>query len=250
MIDAHMHCYFKNGDGQFKKINSVFEKENIDKAVLYLIEDNIFEKEIINLDFGNKVILGVMLDPRDKKLEKKLKILKEKGIKFIKLLPYEQRIYYEDFDCVVQFALLIQKYDMILTICGSYGSKDVFRTNGVELAAYILKAGFKNPLIIAHGGMVRQLEVHSLMCEYENLYFDLSFSILYWWGSHVIDDIFFTIKKANFEHIFWGSDYPDCSYENAKLYFEKFCDKYNISQDNKKKLLETNFEKFYEEFIK
>ena len=250
MIDSHLHLNYQDEENPLKQLKTVMKEENIEKAILYLINDNEYEKELVNIGCGDEIIIGVMLNPLDSDVENKLHCLKNRGIKIIKILPYEQKLHYENFDRIVKFAMLVQKYDMILSICGSYGSRDIFETNGVELAAKVLNAGFDRPLIIAHGGMVRQLEVHSLMCEYSNLFMDLSFTISYWWGTHIIDDVFFTVRKNGFNRVFWGSDYPYCPYEDAKTYFNMFCEKYDISSRDREKLLSENFKLFYEEYLK
>lgn len=252
MIDAHMH-WPKEGSNFEEKIrllNNNMNMQNIEKGILYLIDDCDYIDENYKLNFGTNIIPSIALNIFEGDIDEKLDNVQKYGIKIIKILPYEQGIHYEHFKQVCEYAKKIQERNMILTICGSYGSKDVFKTNGVELAAAVLNSGFVNPLIVAHGGMVRQLEVHSLMCEFRNLYVDLSFTIPYWWGSHIIDDLYFMLKKDNFEHAFWGSDYPYQSYELAIQYFKKFCNKYDISQANREKILKKNFEKFYEEFIK
>ena len=138
---------------------------------------------------------------------------------------------------------------MALTICGAYGSKDIYATNGVDLAERILHEGFQNPLIIAHAGMVRILDAFSLMREYQNLYVDISFTIPFWWGSHVIQDLYFVAQNMNFERIFWGSDYTNHSFEEALAKFDLFCKKYQISDENRKKMLEENFSRFYQEYL-
>lgn len=252
MIDAHLHCDFteEKKEQQLQFLKKTMWEHNITRAVLYLISDRDYEKENYLLDFGTNIIPSIMLNPKDTQIDQKLMTLKKSGIKMLKLLPYEQQLFYEDYDRVCDYAMKVQEQDMILTVCGSYGSKDVYRTNGVELAARILAAGFQNPLIIAHGGMVRLLDTHSLMCEYPNLFIDISFTIPYWWGSHVIEDLNFVIQRAKYERVFWGSDYPYHSFEDEIHYFELFCKKFQISPQNRDKLLSGNFEKFYEEYLK
>lgn len=252
MIDAHMHLPDRGKDASEKIhiLRQEMKAHNIEKGLLYLIDEKDYELGVYKLDFGKEIIPSIALDFRDVDIEKKLDHVHGSGINSVKILPYEQKIYYEQYDKVCDYAMKVQERSMILTICGAYGSKDVFRTNGVELAARILNAGFTNPLIVAHGGMVRQLEIHSLMCEFDNLYVDTSFTIPYWWGSHVIDDLYFLLEKDNYCHAFWGSDYPGHSFELSQKYFDLFCEKYHISDENRKKLMSDNFNNFYEEYLK
>lgn len=252
MTDAHIHCHFTKGgkNSQIAELKNAMQEKDISRGILYLIDEQDYMDRNFALDFGDSLIPAIALDPRDPSIDRKLEDIRSCGVKIVKLLPYEQQIFHKDFDAVYDYAQKVQARGMILTICGSYGSKDVYRTNGVELAAAVLQAGFENPLIVAHGGMVRQLDTHSLMCEYPNLYMDISFTIPYWWGSHVIEDLHFVMEKSNYERIFWGSDYPYHSFEEELEYFERFCKTYGVSRKNREKLLCGNFEAFYDAHLK
>lgn len=252
MIDAHIHHHFTVGSEQqeLENLKGILKAQGIKKSILYLIDDNDIADKNYMLPFGKRIIPSVMLNPKDRQVSEQLLDIKRAGIKMIKLLPYEQQLYYEDYPLVCDFAQQIQEQKMVLTICGSYGSKDVYKTNGVELAAAVLNSGFTNPLILAHGGMVRQLDAYSLMVEYPNLYMDLSFTIKYWWGSHIIQDIYFTLNKFNFMRAFYGSDYPNMTLKEAREYFDRFCDMFEIAEKDRKKLLEGNFKRFYHDFLR
>lgn len=252
MIDTHLHCHFTKGrqNSEITELKKAMEERGISKGILYLIEEADYTERNFALDFGACLIPAIALDPRDPRIDEKLEDVRRHGVKIIKLLPYRQQIFCEAFDVVCDYAKKVQELGMVLTICGSYGSKDVYRTNGVELAARILNAGFENPLILAHGGMVRQLDTHSLMCEYPNLYMDISFTIPYWWGSHVIQDLHFVMEKNQYERIFWGSDYPYHSFEEELEYFDRFCAAYGVSAQNREKMLFGNFETFYAAYLK
>lgn len=252
IIDAHIHCHLtrNNKEQQIAIMKADMQNNNINKALLYLIDDDDFKENNFKLNFGENIIVSVAIDPRKAAIESDICDLKESGVRLLKLLPYEQQILYKDFDMVCDFAKTAEKYGMMLCICGSYGSKDVYNTNGVELAAKILKNGFNRPLIIAHGGMVRQLDTASLMREYDNLFIDTSFTIKYWWGSHVIEDFRFVMEMFDYDRIFYGSDYPYHSFEESMKYFNMFCDKYQVTQENKNKLLYKNFEKFADKYLR
>ena len=244
--DAHLHCSLKGNhkQEQIKQLEDEMSRYHIQKGVLYLIDENDFTEKNYALDWGNHIIPGIMLDPNDNRADVKLEELIRCHFRLVKLLPYEQKLLYKDYAAVCRYTQKLQEYGMALTICGAYGSEYIYATNGVDLAERILREGFQNPLIIAHGGMVRILDVFSLMQEYQNLYMDLSFTIPFWWGSHVIQDLYFVMAKLNYERIFWGSDYPNHSFEEGLSKFDLFCETYQISNKNKQKILAENFNCF------
>lgn len=249
MIDAHMHYKFNNkNENEIIEIKRDMESFGIDKAILYMIDSEDFYKGNFKYDFGNKIIKGIVLDPRDLDIEKKLLEVKKYNVKLIKILPYEQSLFRKDYPKVCELAKLIQANNMVLTICGSYGTKFVFDTNGVEMAAEVLKSGYTGPLIIAHGGMVKCFEAYSLMAECPNVYIDVSFTISYWWGSRLVDDLAFIMKKMDYKRIFWGSDTIH-NFETEIKKFNEFCEKYNISYNDVERIKEKNFLHFEEEFL-
>lgn len=257
MTDAHIHHEFQSvtpegAQRELDHLERCLVERGIDKAVLYMIYDGDISLERYKLDFGERIIPSCMLDPRGSEdtLDKQLASLRESGVKMLKLLPYEQRLLRGDYPAVADYALLAQKYDMAITMCASYGSTNLYNTNGVELAAYILECGFTNPLIIAHGGMVKVLDTYSLMDVYENLYMDISFTLPFWKGSTVIQDYAFVLKKLSFERTFYGSDYPYVTMEEALEVFDWFCDTYNVDSAARDMLLRANFEKFEQRFLR
>lgn len=256
MIDTHIHHTFKaetveDAQKELDELKLVLSGYEIEQAVLYMIGDHDFERGFYKLDFGEKIIPSCMLDPRlpAPVLEEQIAACCKAGVRMLKLLPYEQHIMKEEYPLVAAFAQIVQRFEMTLTICCAYGSEDIYNTNGVELAAYILERGFTNPLILAHGGMVRVLDTYSLMREYENLYMDISFTLPFWKGSSVIQDYAFVLKRLSCERTFYGSDYPYISMEDSIQSFDWFCKEYQFSAKEKEMLLETNFKAFREEFL-
>ncbi|NBH15677.1 hypothetical protein D3Z36_16325 [Lachnospiraceae bacterium] len=250
IIDAHLHCSLHGTDKEMRlrQLKMEMDKFGIKKAILYFIDDNDFDEKNYAHNLDKHIIPGMMLHPNDNSADAKLKELKRHNIRLIKLLPYEQKLLYQDYDTVCKFTKMVQEHGMALTICAAYGSKYIYATNGVELAERVLRNGFEGPLIIAHGGMVRVLDVLALMQEYQNLYIDISFTIPFWWESHVIQDLYFVMKHLNYKRIFWGSDYPNYSLEEALSKFYLFCKKYNISAADQAQLLSGNFNSFYQKY--
>ena len=255
MIDAHIHHTFQaetveGAQKELDELKLVLSRYEIEQAILYMIGDHDFERGFYKLDFGEKIIPSCMLDPRlpAPVLEELLAACCKAGVRILKLLPYEQHIMRTEYPLVAAFAQIVQRFGMMLTICCAYGSVDIYNTNGVELAAYILERGFTKPLILAHGGMVRVLDAYALMDIYDNLYMDISFTLPCWKGSSVIQDYAFVLKRLCVR-AFYGSDYPYVSMEDSIQSFDWFCKKYQFSAKEKEMLLKTNFKVFREEFL-
>lgn len=172
----------------------------------------------------------------------------EKGIKIIKILPYDQKITREEYSNVIEVAEFAQEKGMILTICSTYGSKLLFETSGVELTT-IIKKKADIPIILAHGGGPKIFDAMSIAFEYDDIFLDLSFSLMFWWGSSVIKDYAFAIKKLESNKCFYGSDYPYVDFNKSLDFFLKLIKKYKFSEEEKNNLLYSNFNKLKKDYL-
>ncbi|WP_167955992.1 amidohydrolase family protein [Anaerosporobacter faecicola] len=242
MIDAHFHYDFTNDSKlDLNNIEKIMNDNSIEKILLHIIDPCLSVKQLCNITWPTNIIPSVMLNPLEKICSLELEKLKNHNIRFVKILPYEQNIDYKDFPKILEYAKKIQEYNMCLVICAAYGSKNIYKTNGIHLAEYLLGNGIISPLIVAHGGMTKVLDTLLLMEEYPNLFMDISFSLYYWWGSTVIQDYAFVIKKMSGKRIFYGSDYPNVTIEQSLNIFKDFCYKYDINSSIQQNILNSNF---------
>lgn len=274
MFDSNIHLLEINDEGinspddiinQLKKrFNSMKRREikdeltnlsnklscnQIKKGLIYILDENWEHHDWFPINFPNNIIPGVIIDPFSKNIDVQLNKLEKNNIHFIKILPYEQHIFKNNYKKVFDFAKKLKKRNIVLTVCCAYGSRYLYKTNGVELVAYLLNKGIDSPIIMAHGGMIKVLDAMSLMLEFSNLYMDVSFSISYWKESRILDDYNFALKKLKYKRIFYGSDYPYIDFEKSINDFHQFSDKYNLSTIDKNKILHNNFKIFLSEII-
>jgi predicted TIM-barrel fold metal-dependent hydrolase len=80
--------------------------------------------------------------------------------------------------------------------------------NPLDFAA-LGRACPRTRIVIGHMGGHRVLDFMMLAKRIPNLFFDLSFSLLYYRGSSVCQDIIYAIRSMKGQRIFYGSDYPD-----------------------------------------
>lgn len=66
-------------------------------------------------------------------------------------------------------------------------------------------------IIIAHMGGHHVIDFMMLAKRLPNIYFDISFSLLYYQTSSVPVDMVYAMRSMRFERILYGSDYPDRS---------------------------------------
>lgn len=256
IIDSHVHLYQKPDlekefhisqepvEKLLEGLSNKITKEKINQALVYILDSKFLS---LNLKVPKNLIIASVIR-LNKNHSEDLKKAFAQGIKVIKILPYEQKISRKIYPEIVKIAKLAKKKKMILSICSTYGSKLVYATNGVELAAYI-KTKVDIPIILAHAGGPKIFDAMILALEYEDVFLDLSFSLKSWWGSSQIKDYAFAIKKLDYKKCFYGSDYPYVGFEESLKYFLRLSKKYNFSKKGRDNILYSNFEEFKREYL-
>ena len=74
-----------------------------------------------------------------------------------------------------------------------------------------------------------------------NVFFDFSFSLLYYRGSSVIKDLIYCMRSMQFERIFYGSDYPDRGVGDTLNLSLKLLKDHNIEEKYLHKLFYSNW---------
>ena len=256
IIDSHVHLYpepdlekelhisQKLVERYLNRLSQKITKEKIDEAMIYVLDRNFLSMKI---SAPKNLIISSTIGTK-KNYASDLEKAFNKGIKIIKILPYEQKIIRERYPQIIKMAKLAKKKKMALSICSTYGSKLLYDTNGVELAAHV-KSKVDIPIILAHAGGPKIFEAMTLALEYENIFLDLSFSLKYWRGSSVIKDFAFALKKLNYKKCFYGSDYPYVDFNESLEYFLRFAKEYNFSKKGRYDMLYANFKKFKRKYL-
>ena len=78
-----------------------------------------------------------------------------------------------------------------------------------------------------------------------NVYMDISYSLLYYRGSSVVDNLLYAMRSMRFDRIFYGSDYPDRSIKDSldlslKILLEK-----GLTNEELDKILSVNAINFF-----
>lgn len=189
------------------------EKNKINKALVYILDE-----KAVSMDcqfFPDFIVMAILVDFRKPSAVNFIKEAKKAGFKGIKILTYEQRVVRKDYSSILKVAKEIEKQDMFLTICATFGGEDPFKYDALALARYLLRNSFRSPLILAHAGGSRIKEAVLMADIAPNVYFDTSFTTTYWRGSTVISDLVFAIKKFP-DRFFFGSDSPNIDFNQAK----------------------------------
>ena len=255
IIDAFLHPVYENSE---KKILSVSDTEvmlNLEKLKLDLKINNIKKGNIALFNASNipktfskfkkEFYFSVLADIRLKKIDQLFELIIENKIKSIIFHPYLQKIVWDDWEYCKKFALFAEKNNINIIICTAYGSKEIYNIKVLPFALKIAEL-VDTPVILSHCGGSKVLEAFLIADKFTNIFMETSFSLNYWIGSSVEQDIAFSIKKLGVERWLFGSDAPFIEIKRAIKEQLNFFDKWKFSEKEIEKIFSLNSRNLFE----
>lgn len=185
--------------------------------------------------------LTALLDPRVPDAFERIDRIAELGYSGIKFHPYFQNLADHDFYAAIGACHHAESRGLWLALCCSYGTRRVFENGGVRLLGALAQAGVRMPIIALHSGGRLALEVMSIAIETPNIYLDTSFSIPFWNGSSVEQDIAFAIRKVGVERCLFGSDRPYQSLSGSVQAVIEFLERHDFGDRAAEEIMEGTF---------
>ncbi len=99
--------------------------------------------------------------------------------------------------------------------------------------------------IWAHMGGHYVLDFMMLAKRLPNVWMDLSYSLLYYQNSAVTDNLVYAMRSMKFEHIFYGSDYPDRPIAESLNSSVKILQEKGVGDDELNKIMSKNAVNFF-----
>jgi len=249
-IDAHLHLdsdQFASPADAASFLDQEREKAGISHCVvLHLLAQGWSMEE-----FGEVLALYpklhgmVNLNPHDKHCHKNLEqAISDMGFIGLKLHPRLQEFSIEE-DSVSRLLNTAGELKVPVLIDafpdGTHLQQGFHALKYAELA----KKAPNTNIIIAHMGGHHVLDFLMLAKRIPNIYFDISYSFLYYRGSSITQNMIYAMKSMGFNRIFYGSDYPDRTLaETLKGSLEIFED-YGVVKDDLNKILYNNAASFF-----
>tara|TARA_B110001452_G_scaffold72943_1_gene58995 strand:+ start:7186 stop:7890 length:705 start_codon:yes stop_codon:yes gene_type:complete len=210
IFDCHIHVQegldgynmdMINGNVIF---NSISDYTNFSAKYPALFHSLIFDTSV-DLQFYNELIIN-------------------KKIQAIKIHSRLQKI---SEDKYVGLISLLQKLDTNIPIIydAFYFGSDLKYQPSLSGLIKLIKAFPKRKFIVAHAGGYELLKYFFHLREFNNVGFDLSFSLQYLYDTSLSQDLMKLLKYTDNHKIFYGSDYPfadpKLQVENLFFYFDK-----------------------------
>lgn len=179
-----------------------------------------------------------MIDPRDPDAHALLLRAAEAGCRGLKFHPYLQVIRDEEFGAAVDLARSAEELDMWVAVCCSYGTVRVHEISGPRLVARLVRSGIRTPVVALHAGGAAVLDVMSVALEAANVLLETSYSVPFWNGSSVEQDIAFAIRTVGAHRCLHGSDHPHVPVAEAVDQLEAFLRRHGFDDEERASLFE------------
>lgn len=110
--------------------------------------------------------------------------------------------------------------------------------------AALAKACPNTRFIWAHMGGHHVIDFMMLAKRLENVHFDCSYSLLYFRGSSIPQNMVYAMRSMRFERVFYGSDFPDRTIKESLNASIEVLDEFGVNDTQKERLLYGNFKEF------
>ena len=248
MIDGHCHLDKRIGSCAEAMERLYFEacEAGMQSVILLNIPEIAFDNyEVLEntQKYANFFRFFPSFSPVDIKANAELEKLKDMGVSGLKLHP---RIHGYYAGCAESIHLMKKAGELglpVLVDCFPDG-RNIALGNMPEAFAMIGEQAPETRIAIGHAGGHRILDALMVEKFYKNIYLDISFTLLYYRNSSVIQDIAYAIKSSHAKRIFWGTDYPDRPYKISVDLSRCELENMGVSEEERTALFYTNAKTF------
>ena len=241
IFDSNIHVQ-DNSFEHLNKISKEIKNSGISRALcMFDNEKNIKDRKIFYENCkktGN--LTPVAFIRNTKNLKNEIKNIKRIGFKFIKFHPRNLNLKIGNKFYLRAFKLLNR-----IKICILWCTYDGWSTNKIsqeDQLAFLAKLNNinkKNIIILMHSGGPNISKYYEKFRFCENIFFDLSYTIIHYRNTSIERDILFMFQKFD-KRIITGSDYPSIKIKSYYNNLLKLIKKSKISKLKKKNILYNN----------
>ncbi len=245
IIDFHVHLDERidgTAGGAVQDLCRQMMKANIENVVLLHLEAQPWSaEEVASAILNQRGIHGfVNIHPEDRDSATRLRFaVHELGYKGLKLHPRLQEFSVKS-EATIRLVRFAGELNVpVLIDAFPDGTHIMQGFNPVEYAELARQCP-NTKIIWAHMGGHYCLDFMMLAKRLPNVWMDISYSFLYYRGSHVPSDMCYAMKSMRFERILYGSDYPDRPLKDSLDASLKILHDNNVSESEISKLTSEN----------
>jgi len=251
VIDGHCHLDKNAGDcaGAMRNLHEAASSAGVKKMILLNLPELAFDNDLVIEEakkYNDFFCMFPSVNPVSSSACAELERLRASGAWGLKLHPRLHGYHIDSDECLHLLSRASELKLPVIADCFTNG-RNLYLGNLPDAFTFLAEKLPDLKIAIGHAGGHRVLDALMVAKYYKNIYLDLSYTLLYYRDSSVLNDIAYAIKSIRAERVFWGSDYPDRPYEETvKLSMQEF-KKMGLSDAYLKSVLRTNAERFLEE---
>jgi len=250
VIDAHLHLDDRIEGGAInsvRELDMALKDSNIARGVVLHLQVQRWGVEEVAEALASSERLAGMINvhPFDDDCESQLR----KGIEDLKFIGLKMH------PRIQKYSLDDPRTHKLVQAAGEIGVPVVIDAfpdgdwlmQGFDPLAFarLAKACPNSKILIAHFGGHYCIDFMMLAKRLPNVYFDVSFSLMYYRGSSVVNDILYCCKSMKYDRVLYGSDYPDRSIAETLKGSLAEMEGQSIPEDGMRRLLSKNAEDFF-----
>lgn len=214
VIDAHLHLDESipgSAKNAAERLNCELAEHGVSRAiVLHLGFQRWPVEEVAEAVASQDRLVGfINVHPHDKDSQLQLRRGIEKlGFIGLKLHPRRQHHAVDD-ENTIRLVRFAGELHVPVIICGFPDGDWLMQGSTALSYARLAKACPDTRIVVAHMGGHHVLDMMMLAKRLPNVYFDTSYSLLYYRGSGMEKTLVYAMRSMRFQRVFYGSDYPD-----------------------------------------
>lgn len=250
IVDAHLHLD-ENVDGTahgaVQELHRQLEETNVARAIVLQLEIQPWSAEEVSeaISHSSRMFGFVNVHPYNKNAEQQLRVGIEKlGYIGLKLHPRLQEFEVDD-ERTVQLVRVAGEMGIPVLIDAFPDGTHLLQGFSPLKYANLARKCPSTKIIVAHMGGHYVIDFMMLAKRLPNVYFDFSFSLLYYQTSSIPTDMVYAMRSMRFERIFYGSDYPDRSIATSLEKSLEFLKSQDIEQKHLDQIMHGNAQEFF-----
>lgn len=244
MIDSCIH-FEKNNINYIRKISKDLQSKGITCALSIFDNENTLTKreQFIKNCKKFRNLLPVALIRNTKDLNSEFNHIKKLKYKFIKIHPRILNISLNNQGFYIKLFKKIKKTKLIIMWCTFDGwVKKANETNQLEFLSKLINLVPNNKIILMHGGGPNLLKFYEKFRFINNVFLDLSYTLVQFQRTSLEKDIIFLMNKFD-KRIIVGCDYPTFTLNTYLSILRRLLKISKINKNKKQNILKNNIKK-------
>ncbi len=243
IIDAHLHLDDRPGgsaaDAAARLVADMQSSGVGHAVVLHLLWQPWSVEEVADALAQQPTLTGfINVDPNSPTALADLQHGFDLGFRGLKLHPRIQKYRPDDAACIALVQRAGELQMPVLIDCFPDGDWLMAGLNVLQYAT-LARAAPQTKVIVAHAAGHHCIDLLMLAKRVPNLWFDVSYSLLYY-GSPVVEALFYCLKSIRYERVNFGTDYPDRDLKTSIEMSLALLDKHGVTGEAREKLLWKN----------